>query len=132
MRTVSVSTALFDGYPLEKAFEEIAASGAHSVEPAFIKGYIDFDESAFSDGNGRRLARLIADAGLGVTAVSAHLDLACEGAVEMMRRRIAFAASVSRALSSAAAALARACSGERAPGITTETPGWSRIHRSAS
>jgi sugar phosphate isomerase/epimerase len=94
MRTVSVSTVLFDGYPLEKAFEEIAASGARSVEPAFIKGYIDFDESAFSEGNARRLARLIADAGLGVRAVSAHLDLACEGAVEMVRQRIAFAATL--------------------------------------
>jgi len=36
-RIISVSTALFDGYPMELAIEEVAAAGAAHVEPAFIR-----------------------------------------------------------------------------------------------
>ena len=94
MRTVAISTALFDGYPIETAIEQIAASGARSLEPAYIKGYLDFDESAFSAANARHVATLIAGARLSVTGVSAHLDLALHNAAEMLRQRIRFAAAL--------------------------------------
>ena len=93
-RIVSVSTALFDGYPMEMAIEEVAAAGARSVEPAFIKGYVDFDESAFSAANAVRLSRRIAASGLLATAVSAHMDLSAPDAFMMLRRRIRFAAEL--------------------------------------
>lgn len=94
MRTLSISTALFDGYPMDLAMDEIAACGGTAVEPAFIKGYVEFDESAFADAEARRLSRLAADAGLSVFALSAHLDLGTQGAAEMLRRRIRFAATL--------------------------------------
>lgn len=90
-RIISVSTALFDGYPMEQAIEEIAAAGVHSLEPAYIEGYVDFDESAFSPANGRRLAARTASAGMTVTAVSAHLNLVRRDASHMLRARIVFA-----------------------------------------
>lgn len=90
-RLVAVSTALFDGYSMGTAVEEIAAGGAAAVEPAYIKGYVDFDETAFGDGAASRLSRLVTDAGLGIVAVSAHMDLGLREAGEMLARRIAFA-----------------------------------------
>jgi sugar phosphate isomerase/epimerase len=93
-RTVSVSTALFDGYGMETAIEEIAAAGCRWVEPAYIKGYVDFDETAFSDAGAARLGGLIAGAGLSVTAISAHLDLGQAGAGAMLERRIGFASAL--------------------------------------
>ena len=94
MRHLSVSTAIFDGYPMALAMDEIAACGAKAVEPSFIKGYIRFDESAFVDSEARGLKSLAADAGLSVLALSAHLDLAAPGAVEMLQRRIHFATTL--------------------------------------
>lgn len=93
-RIVSVSTALFDGYPMEQAIEEIAAAGVRSIEPAYIKGYVDFDESAFSRANGEKLAARIASARMFVTAISAHMDLGTRDAEQMLRARIAFAATL--------------------------------------
>jgi sugar phosphate isomerase/epimerase len=93
-RIVSISTALFDGYPLETAIGEIARSGAPHVEPAFIKGYVDFDETTFSSGSARQLLSMIEAAGLGVHAVSAHMDLSSAEAVAMLDRRIGFAQDV--------------------------------------
>ena len=90
MRTVSVSTALFDGYPLERGIGEIARAGGKWVEPAFIRGYVDFDETAFSPEKGQALKRLIEGEGLGVAAVSAHMDLGLPDAVEMLSRRVMF------------------------------------------
>ncbi|WP_279480168.1 sugar phosphate isomerase/epimerase [Aureimonas sp. SK2] len=94
MRPASVSTALFDGYPMALAIEEIARAGAENVEPAFIQGYVAFDESAFEDRAARDLAASIANAGLGVQAVSAHMDLSRPGAEERLRRRLGFAAGL--------------------------------------
>jgi len=37
---------------MELAIEEVAAAGAAHVEPAFIRGYVDFDEGMFTDSNG--------------------------------------------------------------------------------
>lgn len=94
MRVVSVSTALFDGYPMEQAIEEIGLAGARSVEPAYIKGYVSFDESAFSQAGARRLRTILEAAGLPSLAVSAHLDLGAPDALDMLERRIRFAAGI--------------------------------------
>jgi sugar phosphate isomerase/epimerase len=88
MRRISVSTALFDGYPLEQAFDEIAAAGASYVEPAFIHGYVEFTEAIFTNATGARLSERMRAAGLSVLAVSAHMDLGLPGAVDMLRRRL--------------------------------------------
>lgn len=94
MRPLSVSTALFDGYPMARAIEEIARSGVGAIEPAFIRGYVDFDESAFLPKPAETLRRLIEVSGLKTQAVSAHMDLSAPDAPEMLKRRVAFAATL--------------------------------------
>jgi sugar phosphate isomerase/epimerase len=94
MRPLSVSTALFDGYDMAAAIGEIARAGAQAVEPAFIRGYVDFDESAFTAQKARTLCRTIEESGLRAQAVSAHMDLSHPDAREMLARRIAFAADI--------------------------------------
>lgn len=94
MRPLSVSTALFDGYDMARAIEEIARSGALAVEPAFIRGYVDFDESAFSAKAATSLRRMIEDNGLTTQAVSTHMDLSDPDAAGMLKRRIGFAADL--------------------------------------
>ncbi len=89
--TLSISTALFDGHPLEVAVEEIAAAGVREVEFAFIQGYIDFDEGSLTPEYGHALADMAAASGLRSTAVSAHMDLGAPEAVEMLERRVLFA-----------------------------------------
>jgi sugar phosphate isomerase/epimerase len=93
-RIVSVSTVLFDGYPMKTAMEEIARSGARYIEPAYIKGYIDFDETTFAAAPARVIRAMAQAAGLGVHAISAHMDLSAVDAVEMLDRRIGFAQDV--------------------------------------
>ena len=108
MRRLSVSTVLYDGHPVEAALDAIAAAGAGHVEPAFIAGYMDFEEASFTEGAGRDLAARAAAAGLGVHAVSAHADLSAPGAPAMLRRRIAFAEAIgARALVTNAGPAAR-------------------------
>lgn len=95
MRPVpAVSTAAFDGHPLEAALDAIATLGAGRVEPAYIRGYTAFDEDDLSEPAAARLAGLLADRGLGAQAVSAHMDLSRPGAAAMLARRIRFAASL--------------------------------------
>ncbi|HLH49602.1 MAG TPA: hypothetical protein VKV96_09695 [Roseiarcus sp.] len=53
MTAISVSTVIFDGHPIETALDELAVLWVRLVEPAYIHGYMDFDESAFSDGAAR-------------------------------------------------------------------------------
>jgi sugar phosphate isomerase/epimerase len=90
----AVSTAVFDGYPLEVALDEIAALGLRSVEPAYIRGYTEFDEGSFSQGSARRLHRALFDRGLLVQGVSAHISLAGDEAHDMLARRIDFASQL--------------------------------------
>lgn len=92
--TPAVSTAAFDGHPMEVALDEIAALGAARVEPAFIKGYVAFAEADFEERPAARLARSVAERDLSVQGVSAHMDLSAEGAEPMLARRIAFAAAL--------------------------------------
>ena len=90
-RIVSISTALFDGYPMELAIDEIARSGAGYIEPAYIRGYVDFTEDDFAEHPARRLRGLVEAAGLNIHAISAHMDLSLDDAPAMLARRIAFA-----------------------------------------
>lgn len=94
MRMVSVSTALFDGYPLEQAVEEIALAGARAVEPAYIRGYVDFDEDAFSEACAARMRAILEAARLPALAVSAHMDLGLPDALAMLERRVRYAAGI--------------------------------------
>lgn len=88
---LSASTVLFDGYPLDLAFNEIAAAGLKFVEPAFIAGYVDFDESAFTERAAAALDRAIRAAGLSCVAVSAHHDLGAADAPDLTVPRLRFA-----------------------------------------
>ncbi|ESY98629.1 xylose isomerase [Mesorhizobium sp. LNHC209A00] len=67
--------------------------GVH-VEPAFISGYVDFDEDMFAEAQALKLRRTAQNAGLGINAVSAHLDLSGPDAIEALSRRIGFAAGL--------------------------------------
>ena len=93
-RIVSVSTVLFDGYPMERAIEEIARSGAGHVEPAYIRGYVDFTEADFGQAPAGRLRKRVADAGLSIHAVSAHMDISLPEGRNMLERRIGFAEAI--------------------------------------
>ena len=88
---LSVSTALFDGHPLEAAIEEIAAAGVRAIEFAFIQGYIDFDELSLTEAYGHALGQRAEAVGLKRIALSAHMDLGAPDAVEMLTRRLHFA-----------------------------------------
>lgn len=91
MALPGVSTVIYDGYPFGVAFEGIAAAGFKTVEPAFIKGYVDFDETAFEAHAAVEMRGALVANGLKATAVSAHLDLGAAGADECLARRIGFA-----------------------------------------
>lgn len=79
---------------MEQAIEEVVASGCRSIEPAYVKGYLDFDEEAFSGARARKLSQRIASAGLVANAVSAHMDLGTRDSGQMLKRRIGFAATL--------------------------------------
>lgn len=88
---ISVSTAAFDGYDLPVAFDEIAGAGGKSVEIAYIKGYVSFDETAFTPANAAAVARALSQSGLSSMAVSAHVNASLPEAVEQLKRRMDFA-----------------------------------------
>jgi len=90
-RLISFSTVLLDGLNFESGLRLLAKAGARSVEPAFIEGYMPFDETVFIEAKGRALGAVIADFGLSVTAVSAHTDLGQQGSSDRLLRRLDFA-----------------------------------------
>jgi sugar phosphate isomerase/epimerase len=93
-RPVSVSTVAYDGYPLGLAFEQIASLGFALLEPAFIKGYLEFSEDDFEAKQAARLRKLMSDCGLGALAISAHMDQGHPEAPDMMARRLRFASEI--------------------------------------
>ena len=93
-RQVSVSTVAFDGYPLPVALSAIAACGARYAELAYIQGYGDFDETAFSAAAAGAARAELAQAGLSSVAVSAHMDLGAGSAIERLQRRLDFAGDI--------------------------------------
>lgn len=91
-RPIAVSLVAFEGIPVERALETIAASGATHVEPAYIAGTMFFSEEDFSEAAATVLGRAIASTGLGCVAVSAHMDCGAEDAEARLSRRLRFAA----------------------------------------
>jgi sugar phosphate isomerase/epimerase len=91
---LSVSTVVFEGHPLETAFAEIAAQGISHVEPAFIRGYMDFTEHDLEEAAAANMDAAIRKAGLFSAAISAHMDLGHPDSVAMLARRIRFAARI--------------------------------------
>jgi sugar phosphate isomerase/epimerase len=94
MRDITVSTVAYDGYPLETAIEEIAALGMPLVEPAYIKGYMVFDEDDFLDAAAARVSGMMKRAGVGAIAISAHMDIGHAESIAMLARRIRFTAGI--------------------------------------
>jgi sugar phosphate isomerase/epimerase len=93
-RVISVSTVAFDGYDFDVAFREITRLGIDVVEPAYIKGYMDFDETSFSDAAADAMRIKLATYGLSSVAISAHMDMGEADAAEMLARRIRFTAGI--------------------------------------
>ena len=76
---------------LPSGLQLLADAGALHVEPAFIDGYMPFDESVFVAAQGRALASVIDGCGLAVRAVSAHTDLGQQDSADRLLRRLDFA-----------------------------------------
>lgn len=91
---ISVSTVAFDGHPLDVAFAEISRLGFPLVEPAYIKGYMDFGEEDFSETASRQMESRFKAHGLSAIAISAHMDNGHPDATEMLARRMRFAAAI--------------------------------------
>jgi sugar phosphate isomerase/epimerase len=91
---LSISTAAFDGYPFATAVEAVAEAGARHIEPAYIQGYTDFDETSFSDANARTLVSAMRACGIEALAISAHVNAGAPDGAEMLARRLRFAAAV--------------------------------------
>ncbi len=93
-RPLSVSTVLFDGHPFERGFSLLAGLGITQVEPAFIEGYVAFDEDSFGRAGRSAMAAALRAEGLTARAISAHTDLGRADAVARLGRRLDFAAAV--------------------------------------
>ena len=91
---ISVSTVAYDGYPIDDALREIAGLGIPLVEPAYIKGYMDFDEADFDDAASRNMLLRLNRHGLKSVAISAHMDSGNPDASAMLARRIRFTAGI--------------------------------------
>jgi sugar phosphate isomerase/epimerase len=103
---LSISTAAFDGYPLQTAFEEISALGAKYVEIAFIQGYTDpFGEDYFNEINARAITSLLSHYGLRCFAFSSHINLGDDGAEAIFVKRMHFARMIGASLIISNAAL---------------------------
>lgn len=85
------STAIIDGLDLAEGADLLAESGVTEVEPAYIQGYIPFDETTFTARNGQAAKALFAARGIVVRAVSAHTDLGDPAGLERLLRRLEFA-----------------------------------------
>lgn len=90
-RTVAISTAAFDGYPIDVVASEIVSLGANYVEPAYIRGYTAFDETSFSKSAGTSLRTTLEAWGLAARTLSAHVDASADGASDLIVRRMRFA-----------------------------------------
>ena len=91
-RIISLNGAPYDGHPVPAMLASMAACGARNVEPAFIVGYTEaFDESAFSAAQTQQWQRWLLDAGMSCHAMSSHIDLGRDDAVEVFRGRMDFA-----------------------------------------
>jgi sugar phosphate isomerase/epimerase len=91
-RIVSISGAPYDGHPVPAMLASMAACGARYIEPAYIVGYTEaFDESAFAPAQALQWRRWLRDAGMDCHAMSSHIDLGRDDAVEVFLGRMDFA-----------------------------------------
>lgn len=91
-RIISISGAPYDGHPVAAMLDSMASVGATHVEPAYIVGYTEpFDESSFAPVQAQQWRRWLADAGMACHAMSSHIDLGRDDAVEVFRGRMDFA-----------------------------------------
>ncbi len=91
---ISVSTVVFDGQDMALGFDVLAGLGLDAVEPAFIKGYVAFDETAFGPVAAAVMADMLAQSGLRVAALSAHIDLGEDDSAARLLRRADYAARI--------------------------------------
>jgi sugar phosphate isomerase/epimerase len=87
----AVSTVVFDGIGLDRGAAILASLGVEEAEPAYIDGYTPFDETTFTEAEGRRVAGLFAAEGVTVRAVSVHTDLGGPDGADRLGRRLDFA-----------------------------------------
>lgn len=88
----AVNTLVFGNMPFSKMLALIKVAGFDWVEPTYIHSYLDFDDvEQFTTAQGHSVLQKALDAGLGIRAVSAHIDLGDQNSVEKMARRIEFA-----------------------------------------
>lgn len=88
---ISINTLAYEGYDLTTALREIAKIGVSHVELGYTRGWTEgLTEEHFSEASAVEINRLLSDLGLSSIALSAHIDLTTEGAVDEMKRRIDF------------------------------------------
>jgi len=91
-RQISVSTAPFDGYSLDRALESMSRVGVTHIEPALVPGYVErFNEDVFSACHAAAYEATMRKHGLSCVAFSAHLDLGLSASVGSFKRRMEFA-----------------------------------------
>lgn len=91
---ISISSLAFSGHGFAQACEAIAASGMRYVEPAFIEGYGAVSEDEFDQGSAKLIRDQAVSSGLMCRSVSAHIDTGATDALDRVKRRIDFAATV--------------------------------------
>ena len=88
---ISINTLAYEGYDLTTALREIAKIGASHVELGYTRGWTEgLTEAHFSEASAVDINRLLSDLGLSSIALSAHIDLTTEDAVDELKRRIDF------------------------------------------
>ena len=88
---LSINTLAYEGYGLTTALQEIAKIGVSHVELGYTRGWTEgLTEEHFSDASASDINRLLSDLGLSSIALSAHIDLTTEAAVDELKRRIDF------------------------------------------
>jgi len=88
---ISINTLAYEGYDLTTALREIAKIGANHVELGYTRGWTEgLTEAHFSEASAVDINRLLSDLGLSSIALSAHIDLTTEDAVDELKRRIDF------------------------------------------
>ena len=88
---ISINTLAFEGYDLTTALTETAKIGASHVELGFTRGFTEgLTKDHFSEASARKINYLLSDLGLSSIALSAHIDLTTEDAVDEIKRRVDF------------------------------------------
>lgn len=88
---ISINTLAYEGYDLATALQEIAKISASHVELGFTRGWTEgLTEAHFSEASAMKINRLCSDLGLSSIALSAHIDLTTDDAVDEIKRRIDF------------------------------------------